>query len=137
MTKEEAARRLKRDGPNALTPPPTTPEWIKFAKQLFGGFATLLWIGSILCFIAQGVLEATMEEPSKDNVNTEIPGVYHCFVCQLIMGLFIDLQLYLGVALAVVVILTGLFSYYQVQYKMESIHTNIIPSNKQILFNSV
>lgn len=70
MTKEEAAHRLKRDGPNALTPPPTTPEWVKFAKQLFGGFAALLWTGAILCFVAQAVLEANYEEPAQDNVST-------------------------------------------------------------------
>ncbi len=37
---------------NCLTPPPTTPEWIKFLKNLFGGFAMLLWLGAILCFVA-------------------------------------------------------------------------------------
>lgn len=25
---------LARDGPNVLTPPPTTPEWVKFCKQV-------------------------------------------------------------------------------------------------------
>ena len=47
-----AAKRLEQEGPNRLTPPPSKPEWQKFLEQLFGGFATLLWIGSILCFIA-------------------------------------------------------------------------------------
>ena len=32
LTKSEAAARLLRDGPNALTPPKKTPEWIKFAR---------------------------------------------------------------------------------------------------------
>jgi hypothetical protein len=40
---------------NALTPPPTTPEWIKFCQNLFGGFALLLWFGAALCFIAYGI----------------------------------------------------------------------------------
>jgi len=110
LTKEEAAARLKRDGPNALTPPATTPEWVKFCKQLFGGFATLLWIGSILCFIAQGVLEATMEEPAYDN-------------------------LYLGIALAVVVILTGVFSYYQEakSSKIMDSFKNMVPQTALVL----
>lgn len=69
LSKEKAAEILERDGPNSLSPPPTTPEWVKFAKQLFGGFALLLWFGSILCFIAYGILVATEEEPSKDNVS--------------------------------------------------------------------
>ncbi|CAF0994969.1 unnamed protein product, partial [Didymodactylos carnosus] len=79
---------LERDGPNALSPPKTTPEWLKFCKQMFGGFAFLLWVGAILCFFAHGITVATYEEPPNDN-------------------------LWLGIALTVVVIVTGCFSYYQ------------------------
>ena len=68
LTSEKAAEILKRNGPNALTPPPTTPEWVKFAKQLFGGFALLLWVGSVLCFLAYGIQLSTEEEPLSDNV---------------------------------------------------------------------
>ncbi|GMT29388.1 hypothetical protein PFISCL1PPCAC_20686, partial [Pristionchus fissidentatus] len=55
LSKAKAAEILARDGPNALTPPHTTPEWVKFCKNLFGGFAMLLWIGSFLCFLAYSV----------------------------------------------------------------------------------
>uniref|UniRef100_A0A3Q0QYN0 Sodium/potassium-transporting ATPase subunit alpha n=1 Tax=Amphilophus citrinellus TaxID=61819 RepID=A0A3Q0QYN0_AMPCI len=79
---------LARDGPNALTPPPTTPEWVKFCKQLFGGFCMLLWIGSFLCFLAYGIQLVSEEDPGNDN-------------------------LYLGGVLASVVIITACFSYYQ------------------------
>uniref|UniRef100_A0AAR2J7E2 Sodium/potassium-transporting ATPase subunit alpha n=1 Tax=Pygocentrus nattereri TaxID=42514 RepID=A0AAR2J7E2_PYGNA len=79
---------LARDGPNVLTPPPTTPEWVKFCKQLFGGFSILLWIGAVLCFLAYSIQAVTEDEPANDN-------------------------LYLGVVLAAVVIITGCFSYYQ------------------------
>lgn len=34
LTSAKAAEILARDGPNALTPPPTTPEWVKFCKQV-------------------------------------------------------------------------------------------------------
>ncbi|KAI4885454.1 hypothetical protein NFI96_014402 [Prochilodus magdalenae] len=88
LTSKRAAEILARDGPNALTPPPTTPEWVKFCKQLFGGFSILLWIGAILCFLAYSIQAATEDEPANDN-------------------------LYLGVVLAAVVIITGCFSYYQ------------------------
>ncbi|XP_072524691.1 sodium/potassium-transporting ATPase subunit alpha-2 [Salminus brasiliensis] len=88
LTIKRAAEILARDGPNALTPPPTTPEWVKFCKQLFGGFSILLWIGALLCFFAYGIQVATEDEPANDN-------------------------LYLGVVLAAVVIITGCFSYYQ------------------------
>ncbi|XP_018613666.1 sodium/potassium-transporting ATPase subunit alpha-2 isoform X1 [Scleropages formosus] len=88
LTNAQALEILARDGPNALTPPPTTPEWVKFCRQLFGGFSILLWIGAILCFLAYSIQTVTEEEPINDN-------------------------LYLGVVLAAVVIITGCFSYYQ------------------------
>jgi len=88
LTKEKAQANLERDGPNALSPPKTTPEWVKFCKQLFGGFSLLLWIGAVLCFAAFGVRNVREEDPAMD-------------------------ELYLGIVLAVVVIITGCFSYYQ------------------------
>ena len=87
-TQASAEVGITQYGLNKLTPPPTTPEWIKFSKQLFGGFALLLWAGSILCFITYGLQASTLEDPADDN-------------------------LYLGIVLAVVVIVTGIFSYYQ------------------------
>lgn len=72
LTDSQAKDLLLKFGPNALTPPPKTPEWIKFAKNLFGGFAMLLWIGAFLCFFAYGVDVATNEEPVNDNVNNEL-----------------------------------------------------------------
>lgn len=68
-TQEKANELYERDGPNALTPPPTTPEWVKFCKQLFSGFAMLLWIGAILCFITYGIKVSQQEEPDKDDVS--------------------------------------------------------------------
>ncbi|XP_067419862.1 sodium/potassium-transporting ATPase subunit alpha-3 isoform X2 [Emydura macquarii macquarii] len=88
LTHSKAQEILARDGPNALTPPPTTPEWVKFCRQLFGGFSILLWIGAILCFLAYGIQAGTEDDPANDN-------------------------LYLGIVLAAVVIITGCFSYYQ------------------------
>uniref|UniRef100_A0A8C1L982 Sodium/potassium-transporting ATPase subunit alpha n=1 Tax=Cyprinus carpio TaxID=7962 RepID=A0A8C1L982_CYPCA len=88
LTNAKAAEYLARDGPNALTPPPTTPEWVKFCRQLFGGFSILLWIGAILCFLAYAIQAATEDEPANDN-------------------------LYLGIVLSAVVIITGCFSYFQ------------------------
>nr|XP_019958015.1 PREDICTED: sodium/potassium-transporting ATPase subunit alpha-2-like [Paralichthys olivaceus] len=88
LTNARAVEILARDGPNSLTPPPTTPEWVKFCRQLFGGFSVLLWIGATLCFLAYCIQVATEDEPPNDN-------------------------LYLGVVLAAVVIITGCFSYFQ------------------------
>merc|ERR1712198_261903 len=88
LTPDQAKAKLEEYGPNALTPPPTTPEWIKFCKNLFSGFACLLWLGAILCFIAYSIQATAYEEPPDDN-------------------------LYLGIVLTAVVTVTGVFSYYQ------------------------
>jgi len=103
LTHAKAKENLERDGPNALTPPRQTPEWVKFCKNLFGGFALLLWIGAILCFIAYSIQASTVEEPADDN-------------------------LYLGIVLAAVVIVTGIFSYYQ-----ESKSSKIMESFKNMV----
>merc|ERR1719423_250246 len=55
---------------------------------MFSGFAMLLWIGAILCFIAYSIQASAFEEPPDDN-------------------------LYLGIVLSAVVTVTGIFSYYQ------------------------
>ncbi|RDD36748.1 Sodium/potassium-transporting ATPase subunit alpha [Trichoplax sp. H2] len=78
----------ERDGLNALSPPKVTPWWVKFAKNLFGGFALLLWTGAVLCFVAYGIERSQSENTLPDN-------------------------LYLGIVLASVVIITGCFQYYQ------------------------
>merc|ERR1712198_693771 len=88
LTDSQAAKGLAEHGLNQLTPPPTTPEWIKFCQCLFSGFAMLLWFGAILCFLAYGIQASAYEEPPDDN-------------------------LYLGIVLSAVVTVTGIFSYYQ------------------------
>lgn len=55
LTEEEAERILHEIGPNALTPPKVLPEYIKFIKCMFHGFATLLWACAILCFVLCGI----------------------------------------------------------------------------------
>ena len=49
----------------------------------------LLWIGAALCFFAYGIRTINEDDPGKD-------------------------ELYLGIVLTVVVVITGIFSYYQV-----------------------
>ena len=70
LTPEQARDILLRDGPNALTPPKKTSEWVKFSKNLFGGFAMLLWIGAFLCFVAYAIQSSSSEEVPDDNVST-------------------------------------------------------------------
>lgn len=82
MTSDAVAKRQEAEGRNMLTPPKSTPEWIKVLGELWGFFPALLWAGSILCFVAYSL------QGSQDN-------------------------LYLGIVLAAVVVITGLFSYFQ------------------------
>ncbi|CAG10198.1 unnamed protein product [Tetraodon nigroviridis] len=88
LSNAKAAEFLIRDGPNALTPPLTTPEWVKFCHQLFGGFSILLWIGASLCFMAYSIQTATEDDLLYDN-------------------------LYLGIVLTLVVVISSCFSYFQ------------------------
>ena len=103
LNASQAKTNYEKFGPNALTPPPSTPEWIKFLQALFGGFAMLLWLGAGLCFIAYGIQASTMEQPPDDN-------------------------LYLGIVLTAVVVITGIFSYYQ-----ESKSSKIMESFKNMV----
>ncbi|CAF1094455.1 unnamed protein product [Rotaria sordida] len=88
LSEERASVILERDGPNDLTPIRRTPEIVRLAKNMFGGFAMLLWIGAVLCFIAHFLELYTLDDPQYDNM-------------------------YLGIALASVIIITGFFSYHQ------------------------
>merc|ERR1712073_118565 len=103
LTTAQAQAGIEQYGLNQLTPPPTTPEWVKFCQNLFSGFACLLWLGAILCFLAYGIQASAYEEPPDDN-------------------------LYLGIVLTAVVTVTGVFSYYQ-----ESKSAKIMESFKNLV----
>jgi sodium/potassium-transporting ATPase subunit alpha len=74
---------------------------------MFSGFAILLSIGSLLCFFAHFLEFYTSEDAQYDNVraHTRRPVVYR--------RTFSLVQMYLGIALASVIIITGFFSYHQ------------------------
>jgi len=87
LTVQQAQDFLTKYGPNELTPPKHDPWWLRLLKSVFGGFFNvLLWLGSILCFIAYAIDNSDVKDPTN---------------------------LYLGVVLGVVVTLTGIFGYYQ------------------------
>jgi sodium/potassium-transporting ATPase subunit alpha len=70
LSATEARERLLRNGPNSLTPQAETSMIVKFAQNLFGGFAILLWIGAILSSIGYGIQFTTSDNPPIDNVST-------------------------------------------------------------------
>lgn len=88
LTTAEAKLRLERDGPNQLSPPKVTPWWIKLSHQFFNFFAILLQVASVMCFVGYA-----LQPEGKDN-------------------------LYLGIVLYAVVIITAIFSFFQ-EFKSE------------------
>jgi len=113
LTDDQAKAGLLKHGNNELTPPPTTPEWVKFCKCLFSGFAMLLWFGAILCFIAYSIQASAYEEPPDDN-------------------------LYLGIVLSAVVTVTGVFSYYQESKSAKIMEgfKNLVPQKAMVRRNN-
>lgn len=107
LTDEQVRRRRIKYGWNELTPPPSVPMWRQFLGHLTGFFSLLLWVAGILCFIAYGL--------QPDGVE----------------------NLYLGVVLVVVVIITGIFSFYQ-DAKSQSVMAgfkNMVPAQTSVIRN--
>jgi len=104
LTPEKANEVMSVHGPNEISRPTSTPEWVRFVKQLFSGFSLLLWIGALLSFTAYSVTVHVWEHPPQDN-------------------------LYLAIVLLAIVVVTACFSYYQ-RSKSEAIlqsFRNLIP----------
>lgn len=113
LSTQQAKAFLLRDGPNALTPEKRTPAWIVLMKHLFQGFSILLWIGAVLCFLAFFIESQVAEEAPRDN-------------------------LYLGIVLCCVCIITGVFSYSQ-EAKSSAImdsFANMVPTYANVIRDS-
>ena len=85
LTLDQANAKNQQLGDNVLTEKASIPWYIVFIKELTGFFSLLLWGGSALCFIGYG-----LQKDKADKSN-----------------------LYLGIVLALVVLITGTFSYAQ------------------------
>uniref|UniRef100_A0A2K5X6C6 Sodium/potassium-transporting ATPase subunit alpha n=1 Tax=Macaca fascicularis TaxID=9541 RepID=A0A2K5X6C6_MACFA len=81
----------------------STPEYVKFARQLAGGLQCLMWVAAAICLIAFAIQASEGDLTTDDN-------------------------LYLAIALIAVVVVTGCFGYYQ-EFKS----TNIIASFKNLV----
>jgi sodium/potassium-transporting ATPase subunit alpha len=114
LTQEQAHEIWLRDGPNQLSEVQGHSKWVKFCRNIFGGFASLLWVGAFLCFSAYSIRVSTSESSSPDN-------------------------LYLGIVLVFVVVVTGIFSYYQEAKSdqiMESFR-NLVPQHATVLRSGI
>uniref|UniRef100_A0AC34PW81 Cation-transporting P-type ATPase N-terminal domain-containing protein n=1 Tax=Panagrolaimus sp. JU765 TaxID=591449 RepID=A0AC34PW81_9BILA len=89
LTAAEAEAKLVRNGKNKLTPPKAKPKWLLFIINLFGGFNLLLWIGAGASEVSY-IIERFQKPNDFKNDN-----------------------LYLGIILAFVVTITGIFQYFQ------------------------
>lgn len=97
LTRTKAGYLLKLNGPNCLVASETRSSWLILLGFMFGGFATLLWIGAILSIVG--------------------------FVVSTINGVETDEKydhLYLGSVLILVNLFTGFFGFYQ-EYTNEAI----------------
>jgi len=104
ISQERAKYTLERDGPNELSPPRTTPEWVRISQHMFSGFSLLLWLAALLAFIVYSVQAATWEEPYAD-------------------------YLYLGFVLICLIIVSSCFSYFQEakSSRMMESYKNLVP----------
>ena len=82
LTPEKAEANLREFGTNELTPPPKTPEWVKFMDEMTGEFNLLLWAAGVACFVSYGML------PQADNLYLGV--VLFCVVT--VTGVFSYLQ---------------------------------------------
>uniref|UniRef100_A0A158P8G0 Sodium/potassium-transporting ATPase subunit alpha n=1 Tax=Angiostrongylus cantonensis TaxID=6313 RepID=A0A158P8G0_ANGCA len=115
LSTDEAARRLRMYGPNALTPPYKTPTWLKLLQNLFGQSSTE---------ISQRIIQIV--GPTREFV-----WLIHPFD-----SLSFDVQnLYLAITLATVVTITGLFSFYQEAKSgnIMSSFANMIPTMAHVI----
>jgi sodium/potassium-transporting ATPase subunit alpha len=94
LDEEVYKKRLEINGPNRLTPVKQTPLIIRFLRNFSTFFAILLEVSSILCFLGFFIQLGLNYSPHP------YPG-----------GLVFD-NLYLGIVLALVVIITGLFTFF-------------------------
>jgi len=105
LSSNQVIQQRQQFGINALTPPPQKPWWLKFLEQFTNFFALLLIFGGLLCFIGYGI-------DQSDQTN-----------------------LYLGVVLWAVVLITATFSYLQ-ESKSEKImegFKSMVPKKCKVL----
>ncbi|TRY70575.1 hypothetical protein TCAL_08725 [Tigriopus californicus] len=84
----QATANLELHGPNDIGTILEVPAWVRFSKSLFGGSSIILWMGVVLSFANYSIEVGKQEYPPVENV-------------------------VLGVALLIVISITGILSFIQ------------------------
>jgi len=101
---------LQRDGKNEITTPLEPPTWVRFCKNLFGGFSMLMWLGAFLCFAHYSIQSGIHAEVSSENM-------------------------VIGIALILVILITGVFSFIQEnkEVEMKKEYDRLMPENATVI----
>eukprot|EP01022_Parablepharisma_sp_SALTPOND_P000904 TRINITY_DN105225_c3_g1_i1.p3 TRINITY_DN105225_c3_g1~~TRINITY_DN105225_c3_g1_i1.p3 ORF type:complete len:318 (+),score=39.61 TRINITY_DN105225_c3_g1_i1:309-1262(+) len=115
LAEEKARERLQKYGPNTLKEKTAWPWYIKLLSEMFGLLQNIMWVAAILAFLGYGLSPA-------NPVNVTLKIVTR-------------LQLYLGVTIIIVILITSSFSFYQTR-KSEAIMASFkdfIPPKASVL----
>ncbi|KAL4479698.1 hypothetical protein ABPG73_017919 [Tetrahymena malaccensis] len=105
LASDQAIKLLQENGENKLTEKEKTPWWVLLLKELTNGFAIMLWLGGILCFITYAL---NSSDPSN---------------------------LYLGIVIIIVISITAVITFQQnakSEAIMDSFK-NFIPQNSTVI----
>ncbi|KAK9883068.1 hypothetical protein WA026_001273 [Henosepilachna vigintioctopunctata] len=105
LSRVRADELLRMNGPNCIAGSQSKSRWWIFLHYMFGGFATLLWLGAFLSMI--GFTVSYLDDPTNEESYD---------------------HLYLGSVLVVVVTFSGFFGFYQ-----ESTSETIMESFKKMI----
>jgi len=112
---EQQVRAIEqRDGQNIISSPLDPPTWVRFCKNIFGGFSFMLWLGALLCFAHYSIESGIHREVPSDN-------------------------LVLGFALILVVLITGTFSFVQEnkETEMREAFDRMLPEKATVIRDGV
>ena len=79
---------FQRDGPNTPSQALEPPTWVRFSKNIFGGFSFMLWLGALLCFAHYSIQAGLHAEVPLDDL---VLG-FSLIVCVLVTGVFSFVQ---------------------------------------------
>jgi len=88
LTFQQVSAIFQRDGPNTPSQALEPPTWVRFSKNIFGGFSFMLWLGALLCFAHYSIQAGLHAEVPLDDL---VLG-FSLIVCVLVTGVFSFVQ---------------------------------------------